>query len=78
MEVVLLDIKEFIKERNEAFFSLDKDKIIAYCKKHNAEIPEDEVVFWAGVRYAILGIASSTNDQREEARHWLISNGFNP
>ena len=70
-------VGEFVKERNEAFFSLDKEKIIAYCKKYNVEIPKDELVFWAGVRYAILGIASANDEQKNEARQWLISHGFN-
>lgn len=73
-----MSISDFIKERNEAFFSLDKEKIISYCKKYSDDIPEDELVFWAGVRYAILGIASSNDEQKNEAKQWLISHGFNP
>lgn len=28
-----MDIKKFVKERNEVMLSLDKEKIVAYCKK---------------------------------------------
>ena len=41
----------FVKERNDALFSLDRKKIEAYCAKHGdtdtAELPDP--VFWAGV-----------------------------
>ncbi len=28
----MVDIQQFLKERDEAMFSLDKSKILAYCK----------------------------------------------
>ena len=51
-----MNIKEFVKERNEAMFSLEKEKIVAYCKKYDVPIPENEQVFWAGVYKSILAI----------------------
>ena len=41
------DIKQFVRERDEALRSLDKEKIIAYCKKYNVNIPHDEKVLFA-------------------------------
>lgn len=39
-------MNDFIKERNEALLSLDKNKIIAYMNKYNIIIPKDEKIFW--------------------------------
>ena len=48
----------FVKERNEALFSLDRKKIEAYMIKYGeTEIAQTpDVVFWASVYKAICGI----------------------
>ena len=50
--------ERFVKERNEALFSLDRKKIEAYMVKYGepeiADTPED--VFWATVYKAICGV----------------------
>ena len=38
-------MEDFIKERNEALLSLDKEKILAYGKKYNVKFPENEKYF---------------------------------
>lgn len=47
-------LEEFVKERNEALFSLDRCKIEAYMKKYGEleveEIPEN--LFWANAAVA--------------------------
>lgn len=35
----------FIKERDEALLSLDRDKIEAYLRKYQIPIPQDDEVF---------------------------------
>lgn len=60
-------IKSYVKDRDEAFFSLDKDKIIAFCKKYNAPIPENDLVFWAGIYKSILVITTAPQDLKEKA-----------
>jgi hypothetical protein len=44
-------VANFVKERNEALFSLDRKKIEAYCAKYgdsdSTNVPD--LVFWAGV-----------------------------
>ncbi len=51
-------IERFVKERNEALFSLDRKKIEAYLIKYGetefADTPD--LLFWAGVYKAICGI----------------------
>lgn len=34
-------IKQFVKDRNEALFSFDKEKIIAYFRKYDIPNPYD-------------------------------------
>ena len=73
-----MNISEFVKERNEALLSLDKDKIIGFLKKHNMEIPRNKLVFWVGVHKSIVYIKTSTEEQKQRSRDWLIANGFKP
>lgn len=49
---------QFVRERNEALLSLDRDKIVAYCNKYGIMIPASEEVFWLGVHKAIRNIPS--------------------
>jgi hypothetical protein len=61
------EVSDFIKERNEVFASMDKEKILEYSRKYNtglaneeswADIPEDkrEEIFWASVHKVICNI----------------------
>lgn len=36
----MVDIQQFLKERDEAMFSLDKSKILAYCQKISSSPPK--------------------------------------
>ena len=71
-----MNIEKFVKERNEAMFSLEKEKIVAYCKKYGIHIPENEQVFWAGVYKYILSIENSPEHLRQKAIEWLDGHGF--
>lgn len=70
--------ENFLKERNKAILSLDKSKIIEYMKKYNIKIPDNEVVFWAGVHKAILNLNAATKEQKDDSYKWLLKNDFNP
>ena len=77
------EMEEYIKDRNEAFVSGDKEKIIAYCKKYNIEVPEDEEVFWAGVHKARCNLflyedTFITPKLYNESYDWLIEHGYSP
>ena len=72
------NIKNFVKERNEALFSLDKEKLLNYCKKYDIPIPENELVFWAGVHKARLGVTSLCDEKKQESIEWLNEHGFKP
>lgn len=71
-------IKVFVKERNEALFSLDKEKIKVFCEKWGVPVPKDETIFWAGIHKGIVHITSATEEQRENSIKWLIDHGFSP
>lgn len=70
------DLSDFAKERNEALFSLDKEQIIALCKKRGLSIPKDEIVFWAGIHKAILQLTAASEEQKEGSRQWLREHGI--
>ena len=71
-------LAEFVKERNEALFSLDRNKIEAYMKKYGEleveEIPEN--LFWANVYQAICGIKDAPDELISKALMWLYKNGY--
>lgn len=74
---------EFIKDRNEAFASMDKDKILAYCKKYEINIPEEENTFWAGVHKTVCNLYLLENspisrEQYDVSYDWLKDHGCSP
>ncbi len=71
-------LKRFIKERDEALLSLDKQKILTFCTKNMVPVPEDETVFWAGIHKSILHINSATKEQKKASFNWLLVHGFKP
>jgi len=57
--------KQFIKDRNEALFSFDKDTIMAYMKKyHVPDMPDDDRVFWGAVAKAVVNIKDAPEDYK--------------
>ena len=78
-----MDLEEFKKDRDEALASGDPDKMKAYCKKYDIDIPEDENVFLAGMHKAICNMylmpdTKISLDQYERSYNWLIANGYTP
>lgn len=71
-------MREFIQDRNEALFSLDRKKIDAYLRKYNgvdnSKIPEK--VFWASIHKAICNIKDAPPELQSKSRKWLKDNGF--
>lgn len=78
-----MDLEEFKKDRDEALASGDPDKMKAYCKKYDIDIPEDENVFLAGMHKAICNLFLSEDSpisikQYNESFDWLTDHGYNP
>ena len=71
-------IESFVKERNDALFSLDRKKIEAYLIKYGeietANAPDP--IFWGGVYKAICEIQGAPKDLVDKAHIWLSENGF--
>ena len=75
--------EDFIKDRNEAFASMDKDKILAYCKKYKINIPKDKNTFWAGVHKTVCNLYLLENspiskEQYDASYDWLKDHGCSP
>ena len=70
--------ERFVKERNDALFSLDREKIEAYMLKYGepaiTDMPDE--VFWAAVYKAICGINGAPKEITLKAQNWLIENGY--
>lgn len=70
--------ERFVKERNDALFSLDRRKIEAYMLKYGepamSDLPDE--VFWASVYKAICGITGAPKELKKKAQSWLVENGY--
>lgn len=78
-----MDLTNYIQDRNEAFSSMDKEKILAYCKKYDIQMPEDEDVFWAGVHKTVCNLFLLENspisiEQYNKSYDWLTEHGYSP
>ena len=77
-----MNSKQFVKKRNEALFSLDRNKILKfyrkiYGKQKAKEFADaDETVFWASVYKSIYHITSSPAVLKRYAETWLTIHGF--
>lgn len=70
------EMRKFVKERNDALLSLDKEKIQQYCNKYGIPIPLDEKLFWASVHLSIVHLNAGTDEQKLISVVWLRQNGF--
>ena len=69
-------IANFVKERNEALFSLDRERIEAYLKRRGCDVPDNDIVFWAGVYKSICNITNAPEDLVRKAKEWLHTHGM--
>lgn len=60
-------LDELIRDRNEALFSFDEQKIMDYMVKYHLVIPHRKEVFWGAVCKAILGITDAPESARKRA-----------
>lgn len=70
------DIEQFKKDRDGALRSLNKQQIIAYCRKYGAHYPENDLVFWAAVHKARIAIKNFSETEKAVSRKWLLRHGF--
>ena len=70
------EIREFVHERDAALRSLDRRQLLAYFQKYQIPVPENEMIFWASVHRARLGIRHITQKEQEDSALWLMKHGF--
>lgn len=70
--------EKFIKERNEALFSLDEKKIKRFLKKYGITIPKNEEVFWCTIYKAVCNVEGAPQEVKEKAMAWLKEHGSTP
>lgn len=71
--------QQFEKDRDKALLSLNKAKISRFIRKYGIQFyPRNDLVFWASVHKAILGLDGAAPAQKERSARWLIMNGFKP
>ena len=73
----MFDFDEYIKDRNAALLSLDKEKITAYMLKYEVPISQDERVFWASVHKARTAITNFPAHEIQKSKDWLAERGLN-
>ncbi len=78
-------IKQFVKDRNEALLSFDKEKIIAHFKKYDIPNPYDiypkdfqyaDCIFWGSVAKSVCHIANAPQEALDRARQILKEYGL--
>ena len=69
--------KQFIKDRNEALFSFDKERILAFVDKyHLPGYLDNDRVFWGSVAKAIVTTKGAPEDAVKRAETLLKNLGF--
>ena len=63
------EIREFVHERDAALRSLDRRQLLAYFQKYQIPVPENEMIFWASVHRARLGIRLPQETNPEVLQH---------
>jgi hypothetical protein len=69
-------LDSFVRERNEALWSMDATKIKAFLRKWGGTIPKDNRVFWFSVCKAVLDINDTPEDVKATARQMLENLGM--
>lgn len=70
------DHVKFVREREEVLLSLDKDKILSFCRKYGIYHPHTETAFWQSVHKARIALKDFPEPAKEISRRWLTERGF--
>jgi hypothetical protein len=69
--------KQFVKDRNEAFYSFDKERILAFIDKYHLPMNRDnDRVFWGAVAKAVVNIKDAPKSAVKRAETLLKNLGF--
>ena len=70
------ELKRWKEERDAALLSLDRDKILAYCRRWGIRMPNFEPAFWAAVHKARTALRSLPMSARASSKRWLREHGL--
>ena len=77
-----MDIEQFNKDRDEAFINFVEtdslEKVKAYCKKYNKEMPKNTIIAEVGIYKAIQGCRDIPQEVKEKARDKCLALGYSP
>ena len=73
-----MTIESIVQERNEALFSLDRERIEAFFMQFGDGmcVNTPDFIFWAGVYKAICQIQDAPEEIVDKAHSWLSQNGL--
>lgn len=72
---VKFDRVKFVRERDEALLSLEKEKIVFFCRKYGVYYPHSEIEFWKSVHKARVALKGIPEPDKEISREWLLQHG---
>ena len=72
------ELRQYVKDRDAAFLSLDLKKIRAFADKYGCELPDNEEVMWITIHKVICNTTSATKEQRNNSLMWLFLHGYSP
>ena len=72
------DLKDFLRERDEALYSFDKEKIDTYIEKYHVHLPRaieetveisaERAIYWGSVCKAILALTDAPDSAKGPAK----------
>lgn len=71
----MIDLQEFIQERNEALLSMNEKKIKDYMLKWSGRVPTNIEVFWLAVHKARVMCKGLPMVERAASLRWLAHHG---
>lgn len=75
-------LKQFIKDRNEAFtrFVMNDDwtAVRKYCRKYHVDMPKEKKIFKAGIYKAVQYCTDIPEEVKIKAMKKCLELGFNP
>jgi hypothetical protein len=73
------DWNNFVRERDDALLSLDKEQLLAYARKWGVNlsyIPKSDELFWVSIHKARTAATSLPIAARQESKRWLHERGY--
>lgn len=78
MADTLDEIAAFVRERDEALFSGDVDRVLAFHAKHNPGSSMSREIAEVAMHIARTAILTLPDADRQASRRWLAERGLSP